>query len=419
MGGSKFQGLGGSTLLSESMLNTTSLLRSHYSVTADIDQTLNESRTTTGPVNAIKKNNRLPSYSLTSGYDKFTQLQNSVIQDEPAVVTPQYVDTEVPLESSFLRKRFQQFADAGLFQNKKFRVGFGPGWKHMETPGGGYLNLIELENAGGLKEDQWEISSLQNWLQVALDNSNVDIDDEVGPMFSPVQSVETLQNHFLEVSNQLQECEDTEKRDKLWEMKHTLNLMMALWDTLEIQDTEPRGAGTESHTATMTRRELFSAWLEEGVQKVANNRVRAAREKSDHLGKVLGLLDGGDVEAACDALQEAGDHRAAMLLSQIGSGPNSQTSRLIQHQINRWREVQADRFIEDARLRLYSLIAGQPIQNGNGEVVNTLTDLDWQSAVAQHLWYLASPLASVPDSVDMYEQAWNSANPYCARPQPK
>ncbi len=31
---------------------------------------------------------------------------------------------------------------------------------------GGYLNLIELENAGGLKEDQWEIASLQNWLQV-------------------------------------------------------------------------------------------------------------------------------------------------------------------------------------------------------------------------------------------------------------
>ncbi len=42
------------------------------------------------------------------------------------------------------------------------------------------------------------------WYQVALDNSNVDIDDEVGPVFSPVQSVETLQNHFLEVSNQLQ-----------------------------------------------------------------------------------------------------------------------------------------------------------------------------------------------------------------------
>ena len=52
-----------------------------------------------------------------------------------------------------------------------------------------------------------------------------------------------------------------------------------------LQDSEPRGARIESHTATMTRRELFSAWLEEGVQKVADDRVRAAREKSDHLGK--------------------------------------------------------------------------------------------------------------------------------------
>ena len=34
----------------------------------------------------------------------------------------------------------------------------------------------------------------------------------------------------------------------------------------------------------------------------------------------------------------------------------------------RWREVQADRFIEDARLRLYSLIAGQPIQVNDNKI---------------------------------------------------
>lgn len=67
---------------------------------------------------------------------------------------------------------------------------------------GGYLNLVELENSGGL--DAWELDSLQSWLQVALDNSNLELGDEEGPLFSPVQSVQTLQNHFQEVSNQLQ-----------------------------------------------------------------------------------------------------------------------------------------------------------------------------------------------------------------------
>jgi hypothetical protein len=419
LGGSKFQGLGGSTLLSDSMLNTTSLLRSHYSIHStnmEENQSMNDSRAQASNITTLKKTIRLPSYSLTGGYDKFTQLQNSVIQDEPATVTPQYVDTEIPLESSFLSKRFQQFADAGLFQNKKFRVGFGPSWKHMETPGGGYLNIVELENRS---LDDWEVDSLQNWLKVALNNSNPELDDESGPLFSPVQSVQTLQNHYLEASNQHQECEDISHREKLWEMKHTWNLIMALWDTLESQHEDDMVNEVESHGDTLARRELFSAWLEEGVQQTAQDKVRAAREKSDHLGKVLGLLDSGDVEAACDALQEAGDHRAAMLISQIGTGPNSQTSRLIQHQINRWREVQADRHIDADRLRLFSLVAGQPVQNGNGEAVNTLAGLDWQRALAHHLWYLGGPLASVPDTLAAYDGAWNAVEPYCSRPQPK
>ena len=60
------------------------------------------------------------------------------------------------------------------------------------------------------------------------------------------------------------------------------------------------------------------------------------------------------------------------------------------------------------------------LQNGSSESVttNTLTGLDWQRSLSQHLWYLGSPLASVPDTLAMYEQAWRQ-QPYCARPQPK
>jgi len=407
------KGLGGNSTLDTSVLNTTSLLRSHYSIQQhSVQQDDNDSSNTQGR-RTIDNRSKLPTYNLTSAYDKFTHLQNSVIQDTPETVTPQYVDTEIPLQSSFLRKRFQQYADSGLFNNKRFRAGFGNsgGWTHLETPGGGYLNLVKLENSN---LEEWELDSLENWLQVALNNSSLEVDDEDGPHFSPIESVEALQNHYLEAASQLQDCADEERKEKLWQVKHTWNLLLALYDTLETQgDT-----GVESHEDTIARRQLFSAWLQDAVQGSAQRALRTARENNNHLAKVHAILDSGDVESACDTLQGGGDHRAALLLAQAGSGPNSTTSRLVQHQLNRWKDTHADKYIENDRLKLYSLVAGQPVQTGGRELVNTVSGVDWQRSLAHHLWYLCSGVSSVGDAVHRYDEAWTSAQPYTARPQP-
>ena len=39
--------------------------------------------------------------------------------------------------------------------------------------------------------------------KVALDNSDLEIGED-GPLFSPIHSIETLQNHFMEANSQLQ-----------------------------------------------------------------------------------------------------------------------------------------------------------------------------------------------------------------------
>lgn len=74
--------------------------------------------------NGVGQVKRLPGYTLTGGYDKFTQLQSSSLEVNARLAAPQYVDVDPPLERSYLANRFRQLADAGLFNSKRYRVGF-------------------------------------------------------------------------------------------------------------------------------------------------------------------------------------------------------------------------------------------------------------------------------------------------------
>jgi len=144
--------------------------------------------------------------------------------------------------------------------------------------------------------------------------------------------------------------------------------------------------------------------------------VLAARERGSTVGKVVGLVAGGDVEAACDALQATGDHRSALLMAQLGGG--GVPSRLVDQQLERWAEVGADRFIAPERIRLLSLVAGRPVQQGTNETVNTCAELDWERSLAAHLWYLNHPVASISDTLASFEAAWQGPQAYSARPEP-
>ena len=133
------------------------------------------------------------------------------------------------------------------------------------------------------------------------------------------------------------------------------------------------------------------------------------------------LTNFAQVDTACKALQSKGEHRAALLVAQSGGG--GETARLLNLQLERWGEVRADQHMEQERVALYSLVAGCPVWSGSGaSPVNTCSGLEWRRALAQHLWYLSHPLASVGDALHQFAAAWRGEGEhgaYCSAPRPE
>ena len=130
--------------------------------------------------------------------------------------------------------------------------------------------------------------------------------------------------------------------------------MLALWGRVEDVSGEEN---LETHKVTMTRREAVSKWLEEVVGPRAKRDMDTAALNKNKVAGLLADLSRGNVSGACRGLQEAGDHRTALLAAQAGGG--GEAGRLVSQQLDRWTEVRADQNIDRDRLRLYSLIAGQ------------------------------------------------------------
>ena len=132
------------------------------------------------------------------------------------------------------------------------------------------------------------------------------------------------------------------------------SLMVALWGRVEDVSGEEN---LETHNITMTRREAVSKWLEEVVGPRAKKDMDIAALNKNKVSGLLADLSQGNVSGACRGLQEAGNHRSALLAAQAGGG--GEAGRLVSQQLGRWTEVRADQNIDSDRLRLYSLIAGQ------------------------------------------------------------
>ena len=74
----------------------------------------------------------------------------------------------------------------------------------------------------------------------------------------------------------------------------------------------------------------------------------------------------------------------------------------------------SNRHIDQNVLRLYGLVSGMPewrSSEGARRDVNVCAGLDWKRAFAAHLWFLASPVASVADAFVAYEVAAGISTP--------
>lgn len=75
-----------------------------------------------------------------------------------------------------------------------------------------------------------------------------------------------------------------------------------------------------------------------------------------------------------------------MLLAQLGS--ENSVRCCIQRQLWQWFKSKADLFIDIERLKLYTMISGQPLFDSNQGIVNVCEKLDWLRAFALHMWYV-------------------------------
>jgi len=410
------KGLGGISMMEHTGVSS-SLLRSQFaSHSGDMTSSFTGTGGTMSQSSWTKpRQSKLPTYNLQAGYDRFLQLQSSGPSDKPQIFVPQHFHDTGPLSSSHLAGRQSQLADTGLYINASFRVGFGNNW--VIASSGGSLDPMNLEkklscdvsieqlsitSCGAVDKDQ--VASIEDWLEVSLENSRCEMEGLNGPCYSPETHPDTLQKHGQEATRQIQQLDSATQEFHTWvsETKNTWDLMLALWGSLD--DGEDMEEVGETHGVTMARREAVSAWLEDVVGPAAREDLERAVSKGDQPAKVSALLNGGSVEDSCKAAQGAGDHRTALLLAQVGGGTNA--SKLAMQQLDSWTQVKTNQHITEKRRALYSLAAGSPVWVSTNGPVNTCQSLYWKRAFAAHLWYLTHPFASVSDALYDFEAAF-------------
>ena len=134
--------------------------------------------------------------------------------------------------------------------------------------------------------------------------------------------------------------------------------------------------------------------------------------------KNLLLRSANKLEEACETARKVGDYTLALLMSQLGGAPSVQ--ELLKQTIALWQATDVVADMSMARLKLYMLIAGEQLISCRDDVVNVCESLDWKRALAVHLWYLSSPIASITDVLDLYESSFNGepSDVYAAAPLP-
>ena len=128
-------------------------------------------------------------------------------------------------------------------------------------------------------------------------------------------------------------------------------------EVMDSDETTQAPAEAETHKITMDRKEALTKWLEKVTGDGLAKDLQNARSSGDHLDEILALLSGNKRLDACEKAQDKSDHYLAMLIS-LASGPNLTFGQLLQNQLERWQEARADKFIEEKRLKLYSLLSG-------------------------------------------------------------
>lgn len=340
----------------------------------------------------------------------------------PLVIKPHIfyengVDVAIPLQKSFLSTMKSIKHDPIFFNGRRFKAGWGP-YSTLQLPKSSELveddgskQLLHISKHCYGRQDTDFSPSLINRIQfpsndrikhfsesiiphleveLAHDLIRRDPDMEC-PYFAANGGLKALAEH-VELANNLGHLTNLDSyAASVW------SLCAALWGERE----ELEGQHELSHNVIMFRRDMFSEWLEDVITDADLFAIRPQRENS-YLDQLLDLLFSHKVAEACEVAISNNDYNLSLLLSQLSGG--SAVKQLMNHQLAIWQDVEADKFIEEKRLRALMIVAGLPIFESNQGVINIYDDMDWIKALAYHLWYLASPTSSITDALYAYEQ---------------
>ncbi|XP_049569831.1 nuclear pore complex protein Nup98-Nup96 isoform X8 [Orcinus orca] len=340
----------------------------------------------------------------------------------------------VPLEKSVTYGKGKLLMDLALFMGRSFRVGWGPNWT-LANSGEQLSGPQELENhqiadsmeygflpnpvaVKSLTESPFKVhleklslrqkkldedlQLYQTSLELKLKHSTVHV-DELCPLIVPNPGVAIIHDYadwVKEASGDLLEPQIV----KHWSL--TWTLCEALWGHLKELDSQ-LDEPTE-YIQILERRRAFSRWLSHTAAPRIEEEVSLTR-KDNHVEAVFSYLTGKRISEACSLAQQSGDHRLALLLSQL---VGSQSVReLLTMQLVDWHQLQADCFIQEERLRIFALLAGKPVwQLSEQKQINVCSQLDWKRSLAIHLWYLLPPTASISKALSMYEEAFQNTS---------
>ncbi|XP_025995170.1 nuclear pore complex protein Nup98-Nup96 isoform X2 [Solenopsis invicta] len=387
----------------------------------------------------------------------------------PCVVTPitsvlKYHYEVVPLKESRLnRLRFRCVADAGVYMGRTFRPSWGAGltllslstqeqatkmqlrsaFSHLSRyvsgrPVDDVSSTVIVQRLQILGGDEYDAKtfrdSIERHLRIQLDHCVIGHEEDC-PTFNVAtdNANEALQLHctlaqdFAEKEQRPSEDTNDEQiqgsgaNERSFRQYASIvwTLCVALWGNYASQDTVNNA--NEEHYNVMMRREAVGGWLRNVVQRSVEREIKSidSEAKSSHEKTILSLLSACKLEDACQEARKAGDHCLALLMAQLRSG--AMVKKLIKQQLALWQETDVDENLTIDRLKLFMLVAGEPLISSKHGTINVCEDLDWKRAFAIHLWYLSPPTCSITDALDLYEASFNTteAQMYTAMPEPE
>ncbi|XP_053983481.1 nuclear pore complex protein Nup98-Nup96 isoform X4 [Hylaeus volcanicus] len=191
-------------------------------------------------------------------------------------------------------------------------------------------------------------------------------------------------------------------------------LCVALWGTLPEINVCPEDSA--DHHIVIARREAIGEWLKNVIRLTLDWDVTNMTYEE----QIMRLLFAFKLEEACQNAQKVGDHCLALLMAQLCSG--MPTKALINQQMALWQDSGADENISKDRLKIYALLAGEPLVSSKQGPINVCQGLDWKRALAVHLWYFSSPVASIRDALELYETSFDpskTTDVYATSPTPE